>query len=531
VRSLALLLILVALARPALAEPLEILARPGPWSTVSELIGFDGRLWFVNSNPSVNHNAADLYSYDPSSGATRYEAGLFSQGAGDPVVHGGRLYWPFEDPRFSALRGEYMVTDGEAWGWHGLPDGLAFHVHAMTSIGDRLYAATSAWRAGLQVSDDGGTMWRILHDHPTPDGQVSRITALVGAHGTLYAGFTQRRAPGSKLLRLENQTLVSVDAWPDGRRVDALAAFGEWLYGTNGTADGLSLWRFDGDRAERVHALDGHAVRDLAAGAGALWAVTGHRGAGKLWRTRDGEEWHVLQSFENAMPAAVAIHAGEVYVGASGPDSRGTLWGPAAPGASVGQSSVKAIAALPPQAEIDITGHLATLDRAFADPMSYENYGGGLRRAIAPLAGNRSPELGIALSERLQGPFPDISVQLFTDAFVVTATEMAQWALLRAIALNGHGRVPLELIATPWRAAPNDAEKYFEPAPAAAWAAGQLRQDDAQTIAALIDRLDNSGDPPWLAGDMIAALTVLTGQRIGHDFAAWKHWERDQPMR
>ena len=84
--------------------------------------------------------------------------------------------------------------------------------------------------------------------------------------------------------------------------------------------------------------------------------------------------------------------------------------------------------------------------------------------------------------------------------------------------------MPPALIARPWRAVPNKAEKYFEPAPAAAWAAARLGQDDDATLAALIARLDAPGDPDWLAGDMIGALTTLTGQRFGHDIAAWRRW-------
>jgi hypothetical protein len=96
------------------ADDLVVLARPGPWPAISGLIGFDGRLWFVNSVRYPNHNSADIYSYDPADGTTRFEAALFSQDAGDPVVFEGRLYWPFEDPRWSTGRGEYMVTDGRA---------------------------------------------------------------------------------------------------------------------------------------------------------------------------------------------------------------------------------------------------------------------------------------------------------------------------------------------------------------------------------------------------------------------------------
>ena len=107
-------LLLVADPSPA-SESLVPLARPGPWSGVSALIGYGARLWFVNSVPFVDHNSADVYSYDPVTGDTRYERHLFSQDAGSPVVAAGLLYWPFEDARFSMGLGEYMVTDIANW--------------------------------------------------------------------------------------------------------------------------------------------------------------------------------------------------------------------------------------------------------------------------------------------------------------------------------------------------------------------------------------------------------------------------------
>ena len=158
------------------------------WPHVSSLIGYGGRLWFVNSRKYVNHNSADVWSYDPATGRSRYERHLLSQDAGDPIVHDRLLYWPFEDSRFSPGRGEFMVTNGRDWRWGLLPEGRAFHVHAMTSSGGALYAAPSAWVARLQKSTDGGTNWKLLYEHPTPDKRVSRITALEDFNGTLYGG-------------------------------------------------------------------------------------------------------------------------------------------------------------------------------------------------------------------------------------------------------------------------------------------------------------------------------------------------------
>ena len=128
------------------------------------------------------------------------------------------------------------------------------------------------------------------------------------------------------------------------------------------------------------------------------------------------------------------------------------------------------------------------------------------------------------MSERLTGPFPNLSLQLFNDKFVVTATDMARWGLLRVITEIGHGSVPVALINEPWGAPQNDPEKYMEPVPAAAWAAARIGQNDDATIEALLNRLDKSGDPEWLIGDIVGALTTLTGERFGYEVTAWRAW-------
>ena len=43
-------------------------------------------------------------------------------------------------------------------------------------------------------------------------------------------------------------------------------------------------------------------------------------------------------------------------------------------------------------------------------------------------------------------------------------------------------------------------------------------------LGALIGRLGGAGDPDWLDGDLVGALTALTGARFGHDRDAWRAW-------
>jgi hypothetical protein len=272
------------------AQLMERLVEPGPWDSVSGLVAFGERLWLVNSVKFVDHNSADVYSYDPQRGRVQYERHLFSQDAGTPAVAGGLLYWPFEDPRFSVGRGEYMVTDGTRWRWAILPTGEIFHVHAIAASHGALYAATSAWRAGIQRSDDGGATWRVVYDRPTPPGLVSRITALAVMDGIVYAALS---APedGAKLLRLAGDGVHSVATWPSGSAVDALTTYRGHVYAVNIDSTGTAVWRTDGHRTERVTGLDGHRVRAFAADQNHLWVVTAREAGGALWRSADGRAW------------------------------------------------------------------------------------------------------------------------------------------------------------------------------------------------------------------------------------------------
>jgi hypothetical protein len=507
------------------AEPALVpIARVGPWSGVSELVGYGDRLWFVNSVKFVNHNSADLYSYDPNSGEARYERHLFSQDAGEAAVAEGLIFWPFEDARFSVGRGEYMVSNGRDWRWHGLPEGTVFHVHAMTYWRGALIAATSAWRAGLQRSDDLGATWRIIYDHPTEQGYVSRITSLGVLKDTVFAGLTAWAQDGIKLLRLRGDTVSPVTGWPEGRSTRALTAWRGWLYGINTDDSASALWRTDGEAVERVTALDGLQVRALADGPEALWAITVGEGNGTLWRSADGHTWARQQIFTADEPLDVIVYAGRVYVGALGADGRGTLWGPPAP-APVGSPLVPTpLPPLPTERDRDrVDELLKALDQALADPASYKR-GGALGKALRPLTASGLPEVGDELAKRLGGPFPQGEVALFGGNVKVTMTTLGRWALMRAMAMSGGGRVPRDLLTAPFSIRPNRAEKYLEIAPAAAFAAGLLGQRDRGTLTALIRRLGREGEPDWLVGDVVGALSALTGQRFGYDFAAWRAW-------
>jgi formylglycine-generating enzyme required for sulfatase activity len=133
-------------------------------------------------------------------------------------------------------------------------------------------------------------------------------------------------------------------------------------------------------------------------------------------------------------------------------------------------------------------------------------------------------EVGKALSARLDEPFPESRVKMFGGGLTVPVARIARWYLLRAIAMNGYGRVSPDLLLEPWTGQPNRSGKYFYLPSAAAWALAQVGQADDETIGTLIAGLGRTGRPRWVEGDFIGALTALSDQRFGYDRAAWQDW-------
>ena len=512
--------------KPAFEE-LVMVSRPGPWPAVSELIGYQGKLWFANSVKFINHNSADIYSYDPQNRRTRFERHMFSQDAGAPTIHNGYLYWPFEDPRFSTRRGEFFFTDGETWRWGEVGVGQAFHLHALVADSPHLYAALSAWRARIAVSSDGGNQWQLIYEHPTPSGQVSRFTALSIFDGHLYAGLTQAADDSTKLYRLYEDTMLPVSDWPDGNRTDTLFVHRDWLYAVNAHEGVWSVWRTNGERSEPVDALSGKAVRDFATLRGDLFVLTGANGEGALWRLASNGDLKHLQRFDDAEPIAMEAYAGVLYVGTNEPGGNGALW-------ATHNTPLRVADRRAPTCQTFLDANaddrapsseaLSRLDSALLGSDSFADYRNALDGVLRELLKTPSDELGEALGQRLQRAYGASSMSAFGGAYEVTLERANRWYLLWALAKNGRGRVPPAYFAPAWASPPNRAQKYLEPLPAAVWAATVLKQNDRATIAALIERLAMAQDPNWLTGDIVGALAVLTDERFGYDTSAWKRW-------
>jgi hypothetical protein len=517
--SLVLSFWLLCLPSPTIwaSDLLVELARPGPWAGVSGLIAYGTKLYLANSQIFVNHNSADIYSYRPDTGTVHFEHRLFSQDAGHPAIIDGLLYWPYEDPRFSTTRGEYEITDGRRWQWRVTPHVRGFHVHIITSHLGTLYALASGWRGRVYRSVDGGQGWEQMYEHPTPTGNVSRLTAMVALDATLYFALTAWAEDGIKLLSNANGTIDPVLGWPPGRSIGALTVFQGQLYAVNRTDKTSRLWHSDGHTpAQPIDALDSYTVYALAATPETLWAVSDAPKGGMVWKSTDGRAWEIVQRLP-ALPIAITVIDGQVFVGTYDTKRGGALWGPANPRPWPAPTQQPCLPAQPPHRleSAELIQALHRLDNALMDGHA-PNYRQRLLTHLLPLASSHDARVGEALSKRLHNPLPETPVPLFGGQVKIPAAQMARWYLLHAIALNGHGRVSTTFLTWPWTAVPNRAEKYLEPSLAAVWAVLQLGQSDADTLAAL-NTLLNGDLPDWAYGDVLAALQVLEGRSFRYE--------------
>lgn len=525
---------LAAPAMPAAAGgfvPLIEIARPGPWPGVSRLIAFDGGIWFVNSDPFADVNAADVYRYDPAQRTVRYQRGLFSQHAGAPAVFRGRLFWPFEDPRSNAAVGEFAVTDGTRWRWEVMGAGITLHVHAMYPCRGALLAGAGGWNGALHASPDGVRQWREVHRLPDNADGFSRITTLGSVGERCFFASGDSGDAGQRLFEWTERGARPLDGWPDAIRVSALTGFRGALVGVIRTLDGTSLWRLGEDgAAEELPLPEDHStVEALAADGERLYMLTSREPDGALWAGDGGPAWTLLQRFGNERPIDLLLLAGgDIYVGTHRRDGRGGLWGPAAPrerAPGPGAVALDAPAAQTLEKEVMDTS-LRTLETALAPKPDYMSFRTGLLGVALPLAETRNPLVGVLLAKRARKALPAGEVATFADQKHSVET-LARWLLLYSAGLTGSGYVPPEWLVRPWQAAPRPTEKYFETTLAAIRAAGRFRQNSVETLDALVARLDSRTDPLWLTGDVVAALTEITGQRFGHDLTAWKAWWAD----
>ena len=531
--------ILLPLAgRPGFATPpslpaLEVLATVGPWPTLSALIGYRGRLWFANSVRYPNHNSADLYSLGLAAGDIRFERHLFTQDVGTPVTTGGLLYWPYEDPRPSVGWGHIAVTDGARWQLRVMPgDPPMFHVHAMENLGGRLYAATSAWRAGLHRSIDRGVRWRQIYDHPTPDRRVSRIFALAGFGGRLFGALVERRNGTQRfpLLVLDGDTVAEVPGWPEtAKTLDLIAAI-DGVYGLVRDAGGTAFWRSNGRVSERLaDAATMPPLRAFAADENGFWGVGDDSNGGALWHSGDGRRWRRVQDLPGGRPVDVAVTQGRVYVSGSGSGGRGILWGPPPSVSPILPSGPPPTwPSHPASGPVDWAAAKTILHEAISKPDSYRTR----LRDLAYLWARAGPPPEF-FEAALESPFPDQTVTMFGGKLTPGAVNLGRHILLWGMGVGGRGEVPRALLERPGSLVSNGPQKWFDSLPMALFAVSWTGQNDAATVASLIRRLDRAADPLWLRGDIIGALSAVTGKRFAYDIGAWRQWwseaEKERP--
>ena len=131
------------------------------------------------------------------------------------------------------------------------------------------------------------------------------------------------------------------------------------------------------------------------------------------------------------------------------------------------------------------------------------------------------------IKNRLTKPLPDGKVGIFGGDSTIRSDWLHYHYLLMGLALTGQGRVPPALWETPFAFERNPMEKYFSPHEAGVFTAGVLRQNDPETVGSLIALLGSADNPLWFKGDVVGALTLITGRRFGYDFDAWRDWQAD----
>ena len=492
------------------------------------MIVYDGRLWFANSVKGRDNNSADIYSLDFADGSVRYEHALWSQDAGHPMVWDDLLYWPYEDALISGGWGTFEVTNGRDWTLGIIPTEDIFHVHDMAALDGRLYAATSAFATGLQVSDDRGKTWVTSYAHPMPDRKLRRLVRLATFNDKVFAEL--REPAGRSLLTFYGDHVTTPAGWPTGSRLSDLAPLGDWLYGLVGGENGGEVWRTDGLRVERLAGpFENGTTVDLVSDGKLLWALTRDDDGGTLWTSDNGSNWQRTARLKDGRPYDLLVAGGQPFVAGSGDDGHGIIWGTT----GITVDAVGASPDLPdvtPQPYDPVTDWPAAaerLDFLLADPVGYEDVG-LLIDEFTYNAAYSDPPVGF-FEARLQTPRPAGPRDLFRDVTVDNVGDIGHFLLLRAMGFARQGRIDPVLLATPWTTPENSAQKYYDPLLAALWAAGRLDQDDRETVAVLVERLARDNEPLWLRGLVIGTLTGLTGKRFGHDVEAWQAWDAAQP--
>lgn len=522
---IALALLLSASAVAAKADELAVLARIGPWPVADQLIAYQGKVWFSTSVKGVDHNSADIWSFDPASRTTRFERYLFSQDAGHPVVHEGLLFWPQEDMRIGLGTGVVSVTDGVDWRDLFIPvDDHMMHTHASAEWRGELVVAMAGWNAALAATEDAGESWRVLANDPPATGSFHRYNDLAVFGDRLFVRHWSRTGPDLKEYR--DGQLTQVPGWPQNRDFSKLVQYDSALYGIVHANDGPSqLWRITDNRAEQVHPpIPGVDMQLLANDGEALWIVGRSADGGQLWKSTGGEQFAQVATFRGGSAQSVVARApGEIYVGGEGLNGQAILWGPLSAAAPiVNESASVPLSDQRSDPTFDVDANRALLLAHLKDLRSYERHGRPLRGAIASVLAMKPPQGFFA--SLLYAAMPADEIEVFGGQFKVAARDIAQWYLIAAIARNRGRSVPPELLSQRWLQRSNRPQKWFDPLLIALHAVQLSGQNDRATMDALVSRLGRQGDPDWLSSQVTGTLAAVSGEHFAYDHEAWRNW-------
>lgn len=525
VRGLTLLLILIVGTVPSFAADLTVLARPGPWPVADRSIVYQGKIWFSTAVKGVDHNSADVWSYDPASRKLRFERYLFSQDTGHPVVHGNLLYWPHEDMRVGLGAGIVSVTDGRNWRDLVIgTDDHMMHTHAAAEWQGKLVAAMAGWNSVLAVSDDAGGHWRVLVNDAPKTGSFHRYNDIAALGDRLFVRHWQ--SSGLSLAEYRDGRVVPVEGWPQTRHFSRFTRFAGALYtlvdDENGNAE---LWRIGADGPARID-LDpaGLTLRHLVSDGELLWIVSAAKDGGQLWSSTDGSVFAPGDRFFGGRShSAAAAAGGAIYITGEGADGRSIVWGPRmAATAAPDEPPPLPRQTMDPDPDFDAMAETERLARLLTAVEAYQSHGRPLRDALqAALAKRPGPGFFGTLFRQ---PVPHLDVAIFGGRYSATAPDMAMWHILAAMARNGEATIPIELLQRPWTRPSNRPQKWFDPSLIAMHAVQLTGQNDRTTVATLIERLDRPDDPDWLQSQVTGTLSAITGKPFAYDRKAWKEW-------
>lgn len=152
--------------------------------TISDLQGFDGKLYIGHGDIVLNSGPTDIWYYDLHTREFVEQGQIEDEAADHYRIIKGRLYLPGMDPRDDwSLGNFYRVEDGRWVKHRTLPGSL--HSTDIVGVGDSLFALSSREKPPmcLMESSDDGRTWK-TYDMPAGNQRIER--RLIVLNGSLY---------------------------------------------------------------------------------------------------------------------------------------------------------------------------------------------------------------------------------------------------------------------------------------------------------------------------------------------------------